>query len=134
MASQITNTLVNNDRKFAVNFDITNYSSDVNSFPTLDIWKDITINLRQEEKFNSSLYFYHEVKRNDSLESISNFYYQTINLWWLILLVNECEDPFDFLQEKLNTAAPIKILKVQFLGNILKSNTTNDILKYLKER
>jgi hypothetical protein len=130
MSSKIISTLIPNDQGFSSNFDIINYDKSENSFPILDIWKDIQIVIKQEEKVNSFIYSYHDVKVNESIEGISNLYYDTTKYWWLVLLTNDVYDPFDFLLDNLNNDTPIKILKNQHVSKILGPNNSLDLSKY----
>ena len=129
MSSQVINTLIARDNSFAVNFDIDNYERDTVSSPILNIWKDIIVKI--ETKEDSFPYLKYQVMRQDSLESLSNDFYQTISLWWLILVVNDVSSPFDFLNDYLNEQKVINILKPKYLPQILPSNKSTDLSKYL---
>jgi len=131
MPSNILNTIISRDNFFSVNFPVINYDKDINSSPILNIWTDIKISLKQEEKVNGYLYFFHEIKVGDTLESISNLFYETEAYWWLILVANDIIDPFDFKGDALNNDIAIRVIKPQFLSKILSENNSNDISKYL---
>lgn len=132
MPSKVINTFTANDRSFSINFKLISYDPSLHNQPTLDIWKDLIVGLQQEEKQNGFLYIYHGLKTTDSLESISQDYYGSINLWWLILLVNDANDPFNFIQEKLyNDDLSIKVLKQEYINKIYSTNNTNDLSEYV---
>jgi hypothetical protein len=130
MPTKVINTLTPNDQSFAVNFDIISYKTEV-SQPILNIWTDLQVKIKQEEKVNSYLFLYHTVKVSDTLESISEQYYDTVRYWWLLLVVNDADEPFDFLQNKMAEEEPLKIIKQQYLSNIIVNNNSIDLSKYL---
>jgi 3'-phosphoadenosine 5'-phosphosulfate sulfotransferase (PAPS reductase)/FAD synthetase len=132
MPSPIFKSFFRNDNKFSSNFKVDSYENSTISVPILNIWFDITVALRQEEKQNTYLYLYHEVKASDTLENISQFYYNDIGYWWLPLVVNDAQEPFDFLRDHMNNESPIKILKEGYLKTIINSNVSFDIVDYLK--
>jgi hypothetical protein len=122
-----------NNNSFAVNFDVIEYDKKLTTSPSLDIWQEIIASLKTEEKYTTYLYLFHRVTQSDTLESISEFYYKTPNLWWLVLVANDIQDPFDFLRNQLNEDedAAIKIIKPKYLSKILTNNTSTDMSKYL---
>lgn len=132
MPSKILNTLITDDKTFSVNFKVESYSKEIIPSPILNIWTDLKISIKQEEKIKDFLYYYHKIGRQDSLETLANTYYKTQSLWWLILLANEADDPFDFLENSLTEGDSIKIIKPQFLQSLFKNNTSIDITNYLK--
>jgi hypothetical protein len=133
MPSVLTKSILkNNQSNFSNNFEIVKYDNEITNAPILNIWKDINLKINQNEKYNAFLFLYHEVKNKDTLESISQSYYDTTSYWWLILLINEVSDPFDFLREKLNSdSSAIKILKPQHLNKILNTTNSFDFLNYI---
>jgi hypothetical protein len=134
MPSKIINTLVTNDQAFTVNFKIDNYDKKILSSAILNIWTDLKIALKQEEKINDFLYYYHKIERIDTIDSLSDKYYGTVDYWWLILVSNEITDPFDFVESSLIEGDTIKIIKPQYLNSIIKKNTTFDISDFLKDK
>jgi hypothetical protein len=132
MPSKVLNTLVSNDKSFSNNFKIDSYDRETNSTPILDIWKDIVYVLKQEEKVGVFNFLYHEVKVTDSLESLAENYYNDQRLWWLILLANDSEDPFDFINVTLQNGNSIKIYRPELVAKLITNNSSNDIIKYLK--
>lgn len=132
MSSKVISSLISNDQSFSVNFDIIDYDKSIVSSPSLNIWKEIVLKLVQEEKYNSYIFIYHQLSVKDTLESISLTYYNTTKLWWLILVANDIIDPFDFLQNILDSAeGSVKIIKPEYISKILSKNNTNDISQYL---
>ena len=103
------------------------YDKSVISQPILDMWNNYRTYVFPEDATNN-VYRYHIVSPRDTLYSISNIYYNTIELWWLVPLVNDAVNPFTFLEDVLNgdfAAGPdgnktIKIIKDQYLPQIKK--------------
>ena len=78
-----------------------------------------TINFKNLEYIDSSLYSSYEVKSTDSWTTISHKHYNTTELWWLICKFNEIKNPFTELTEG-------KILKIP--GETIK----NYVLEMIK--
>ena len=97
------------------------------STPILDMWNNYRTYVFPEDA-SSNAYRYHVVSPADNLYSISSTYYKTIELWWLVPLVNDAVNPFTFLEDVINgdfTLGPdnnktIKIIKDIYLPQIKK--------------
>ena len=97
------------------------------STPILDMWNNYRTYVYPEDATNNA-YRYHIVSPRDTIYSISNTYYNTIELWWLVLIVNDCTNPFTFLDDVLNGTSQlgpdgnksIKIIKDVYLPQIKK--------------
>jgi hypothetical protein len=75
------------------------YEKKQSSSISLDIWKDFNIKIPQESKYSSIIFSEYKVIATDfSVEIIANKLYSQASLWWTILVANNEDDPFDFLQ------------------------------------
>jgi hypothetical protein len=80
----------------------------------LNIFRTYIIN---ENVQNSILYYLtYEVSDTDWLDSISQQYYDTPYLWWVVALMNNINNPF----EELLPGTNLKILKQEYLYQLLK--------------
>ena len=132
MTSKVISTIIPNDQAFAVNFDIIAYDKSIVSVPILDIWTDLSVQINQQDKYSTYLYLYHKLISSDTPEGISQQYYNTTNLWWLILLINQIQDPFDWIQTTIdNGQSNIFILKQQYIPQILSANTSKNLSMFL---
>jgi len=103
------------------------YDKNEISTPILDIWNSYRTFVFPQDATNN-VYRYHIVAPSDTLYSISNMYYRTIELWWLVPLVNDAPNPFTFLDDVLSgdfTPGPdknktIKIIRDSYLPQIKK--------------
>ena len=97
---------------------------------SLDIWNNykITINPISDAV---DTYFMYQVKRGDSITLLSNTYYGTTRLWWIILIANDAQDPFDFLENVLDGSegsnGMIKIYKKQVVDQLMYDIQRNKI-------
>jgi hypothetical protein len=78
-----------------------------------NIWKGYEVN---DEIYINTYYELYEVENEDWWDSISYKYYQTPDLWWLLTIINNVDNPFEFLEE----GKQIYILKNEFLYSFLK--------------
>ena len=81
-----------------------------NNHPYYNILKTITI----PNNLNDDLFFIIKPLPNDTWTNLSYLYYDTINLWWLIALLNNVFNPF-----KMPTT--LKILKTEYLDMVLNA-------------
>jgi hypothetical protein len=103
------------------------YDKSVLSSPILDIWNSYRTYVFPEDAADN-VYRYHPVSPRDTIYSISNIYYKTIELWWLVLVVNDATDPMTFLEDVLNGTngvgpdgnKTIKIIRDEYLPQIKK--------------
>lgn len=117
----------------AKNFNIPE-SSFVNMFPeiiydkdqvgevSLDIWNNFRIDILPRE-LDRKAFFRYRVTDQDTLESLAQTYYGDVRLWWLTLVINDVEDPFDFIEnnmlDRITTEdGIIKILKQEHVESI----------------
>jgi hypothetical protein len=61
-------------------------------------------------------YIVHEITENENFYSISYDYYNTTNLWWVVPILNNIENPF-----KLKVGEKIKLPNGSLLDNILNA-------------
>jgi hypothetical protein len=109
---------------------------------TLDIWKPLVLKISQEEKYNTQIFTDYRVLSTDyNLETISNNLYKKASLWWTILLANQEDDPFDFLQNVRDNEegkyinSEIKVFTSTGLTKLLNiSYNLDNINNILKER
>jgi hypothetical protein len=109
---------------------------------TLDIWKPLVLKISQEEKYNTQIFTAYRVLSTDyNLETISNNLYKKASLWWTILLANQEDDPFDFLQnvrdndEGKYINSEIKVFTANGLTKLLNiSYNLDNINNIIKER
>lgn len=66
------------------------------------------------KELNPNIYDEYATKPNDTWTNISYTYYNNIDLWWLIALVNNVYNPFELPQT-------IKIIKPEYIELILNS-------------
>jgi hypothetical protein len=89
---------------------------------SLDIWNNYRTVILPKNTTNDP-YIFHNVVETDTIEGLSRIYYNTDRLWWLILLINDADDPFEFLTNALykrnNSNRAIKILKLSYVNPIL---------------
>lgn len=99
------------------------YDNDQVAQKTLDIWNSYRARMISPKESTTSAYLYHEVSNIDTLDGLASKYYGTPKLWWLIALVNDAADPFDFLRDVIDgidgDAGLIKILRPEQVGDIL---------------
>lgn len=56
----------------------------------------------------------HEVKSNDTLNSLSLKYYNNPTFWWVIAYFNNIQDPFKPLRDKFKTIKIPSISSIEF--------------------
>lgn len=79
----------------------------------LNIFKSYTIS----DNVNASVHFeLHEIDNNEWWDDISFKYYGTPNLWWVIALMNDVINPFEYLEE----GRVLQILKLDYIYQLLK--------------
>ena len=70
----------------------------------------------EQEALNPQNYTLHEITRYDNLFTLSQNYYKTRNLWWLIGVANDIDNPFTIRE---NVGGELKILTPRVVGEIL---------------
>ena len=109
-------------------YELTNHflsnSSQLNLFPImfdqskneyyLNIFRCYILN--DEVQRNILFYLTHEVSDSDWLDTISDHYYGTPSLWWLVAMINNINSPFEDLIPGIN----LKILKSEYIYQILR--------------
>ena len=73
------------------------------------------------KNLDTSYYENYKVKGNMPLTALSYKFYGTIKLWWLIILVNQINNPVRFIKP----GKTLKIIKPAFVGDILQSIKQN---------
>jgi hypothetical protein len=91
---------------------------DDDGFKILDIWNSFRVRVLPPE-FDSDAFEEYTPKTTDTLHMLSYKKYGTPKLWWVILLVNDAEDPFDFIKNAVDNSSTIKILKNTHISTIL---------------
>ena len=66
-------------------------------------------------KSNVRFYFEYDISPVDRWDTLANQFYGSPDLWWVIAIFNEINDPFEFLQSG-NT---INIIKSEFVPDLL---------------
>jgi len=84
---------------------------DPNTYYYYNILKNINI----PDNIDPSYYTLENVNFNVPLTIISYKYYQTIELWWLILIVNKITNPF------ISGTRQIKIIKSEYINEIINT-------------
>ncbi len=95
---------------------------------TLDIWNSYRLKYFPRT-LDYMAFDKYQVKQEDTIERIANKFYNNNRLWWLVLLVNNAEDPFTFLEEVRNDNETYKDSKIL----ILKAKYLSDILANIKK-
>lgn len=90
---------------------------------SLDIWNSYRIHIFPKSS-NHRAYEKIKVRVGDTPEKISQRYYGNGRFWWIVLLSNEAEDPFTFIEEVLMGEEPyedgrIKVLKSKYISEIM---------------
>ena len=88
----------------------------------LNIWRAYDLNTEGLERM--SMFIHHKVDDNDWWDSISKTYYGSENLWWVIALFNEVNNPF----EELEAGKTINILKENYLYTLMKEIRSINLL------
>jgi len=92
-----------------------NSYKDENGFVFFNILKRLNLNidnLSDKEVFDEYLF-----KPGDSYTKVSYKYYGTVELWWLICIVNKINNPFS----KINPGFKLYLLKPQYTNIVLDS-------------
>ncbi len=92
--------------------------SDDNSINILDIWNSFRIKVLPKI-YEDAAYFEYRPKSSDTLYGIADSFYGDVKLWWLIPLINDAEDPFDFLKDTIDSNKSIILVKPQYISNII---------------
>jgi hypothetical protein len=90
---------------------------------SLDIWNNYKVIFNPKDTTDEP-FLYHSVVSTDTIENLASKYYNDSRLWWVILVVNDVEDPFDFIQDVLNKKhrkedRVIKIIKPNYIPSII---------------
>ena len=81
-----------------------------NTHPFYNILKTITV----PTNLNDDLFIIIKPLPNDTWTNLSYLYYNTINLWWLIALLNNVFNPFEM-------PITLRILKPEYLDAVLNT-------------
>ena len=63
---------------------------------------------------NNTEYITHEVRSNDTLNSLALKYYNNPTFWWVIAYFNDIQDAFKPLRKKYNTIKIPNISSIEF--------------------
>jgi len=94
--------------------------TDDDNIKFLDIWNSFRVKI-VPEFYTSDAYFEYTPNQKDTLHMISHKFYGTTKLWWVTPLINDAEDPFDFIKNVADVSGTIKIMKNNYISNILFS-------------
>lgn len=92
--------------------------NDENNFKILDIWNSFRVKVLPDV-YTSDAYIDYKPSTYDTLHMLAYRFYGNKNLWWIIPLINDVEDPFDFLKNAVDSSSTIKILKNDYIADIL---------------
>lgn len=91
---------------------------DDNKYKVLDIWNSFRVRVIPSI-FAADAYIPYNPSSSDTLYGLATTYYGDPSLWWVIPLVNDAEDPFDFIQDAVDNGTTINILKNTYISSIL---------------
>lgn len=94
--------------------------TDANNYYFYNIIKTVHINAKD---LDPAFYFKHTVDRSTPFTSLSYRLYDSINLWWLICILNNINNPVEFIEP----GTVLYIIKKQYLSTVL-----NEIKKQLQ--
>jgi hypothetical protein len=122
---------IHRNTSFANLFPSIVYDKSENTNDILDIWNNYRV-VAFPKDIGEGAYNYYKVQEGDTLYEISNRFYQTIEYWWLIPLVNDAEDPITFiddvLEERSNLKLPAKTIRI--LSRNYIPSITRQIISY----
>jgi hypothetical protein len=104
-----------------------NQNSFINLFPEivddnnnkiLDIWNSFSLRVLPDS-FSRDAFIEYTPVSTDNLPLLAYKFYGNTKLWWVIPLINDVEDPFDFLQNIVSVGGTIKILKSDYISSII---------------
>jgi hypothetical protein len=128
------------DNSFTNLFPEVTYDKSELTLPILDIWNNLRLVTFPDS--SDAAYEYYRLQEGDTLYEISSQFYDTINWWWLIPLVNYAEDPFTFIDDVLNGFHPldipaknIRVLRRNYLSYISRNITViKNVQQAINER
>lgn len=86
---------------------------DVDNYPTYNILQQVSIPENLDESVFSSI----ETQPSMTLSVLSHRLYNTMDLWWLICIVNRIDNPIELLPPGVT----LKIIKPQYVSQVLTS-------------
>ena len=84
----------------------------------LDIFRSYNFNEATTE--DVAFYYWHEVGHEEWWDNISNQYYGTPLLWWVVASFNDIVNPFEYLKP----GDGVKVLKTQYIYSLLRDLDT----------
>jgi hypothetical protein len=124
----MSNNIILSANSFTNLFPQIYYDTSEVSTPILDMWNNYRLYAfpRDDE---SKAYYHYIVQPKDTIYSISNDFYKTTELWWLVMIVNNASDPMTFLDDVRNglwEKSPsgnktIKVIKDSYVPKIKQS-------------
>jgi hypothetical protein len=92
--------------------------TDENNIKILDIWNSFRVKVLPDI-YTSDAYVEYTPKTSDTLHMLAHKFYGNSKMWWVIPLINDVEDPFDFIKNVVDKSGTIKVLKSSYIMSIL---------------
>ena len=84
---------------------------DVDNYPTYNLLQQVSI----PENLDESVFMTIETQPNMAMSVLSYRLYNTMDLWWLICIVNKIDNPVEILPPGIS----LKIIKPQYVTQVL---------------
>lgn len=112
--TQITDPRDLSSNSWANTFHLARYLDSAGNTETIaNIFNSLTVRGSFLDDYQN--YEVYEIEQKDTWEGISYNTYGSVNLWWLLCLVNEIQDPF----EQLEVGKRIKLIKASVVNEVL---------------
>lgn len=91
-----------------------NILEDENNVKLQNVWRSYSLN----ELVTDETVFYqtYEINDDDFWDNISYLYYDSPNLWWVLCIMNNVENPF----EEIEAGQETKVLRENYLYQLIK--------------
>lgn len=117
-------TTVVSDSVFSNLFAKIYYNPDEISQPILDMWSSFRLSAIPAD-LSDDAFIKYQVLASDTIYSISNKFYQSIDYWWLVLIMNDVVNPYTFIEDIIDgtwngegNQKIIKIMRPEYLPKI----------------
>lgn len=91
-----------------------NILQDENGEKLQNIWRSYSLN--EEVTEETIFYNTYEMQDDEWWENIAYTFYETPNLWWVLCIMNNVQNPF----EEINPGDETKILRANYLYQLIK--------------